>query len=158
MLIRRQLMNDREGTEMKEWRLIYDGNIDTATSLINIESDTQGIPLSDLDLTEWICEMTPVVVKTGQLLVNGLNMRISMPSDNTNADTARPVRIHYTKNPFGAECRAQMVNGNSTIKTDTDMVNALYSNLSNVINNITFSNSTYRAEFTMDTILKIYGR
>lgn len=158
MLIRRQLMNGQEDAEVKEWRLIYDGNIDTATSLINIETDSQGIPLSDLDLTEWICEMTPVVDKTGQLLVNGLNMRMSMPSENTNADTARPVRIHYTKNPFGAECRAQMVNGNSIIKSDTDMVNALYSNFSNVINNITFSNSTHLAEFTTDTILKICGR
>ena len=41
---------------MKEWQLIYDGNLESTTRTIELTKDMNGTPIADLGLTEWICE------------------------------------------------------------------------------------------------------
>lgn len=53
MLRRRMMMaKAQEVEEMKEWQLIYDGNLESATRTIELTKDMNGTPIADLGLTE----------------------------------------------------------------------------------------------------------
>lgn len=65
MLRRRMMAKTQEVEEMKEWQLIYDGNLESATERIELTKDMNGTPIADLGLTEWICEAKFVVEQAG---------------------------------------------------------------------------------------------
>lgn len=75
---RMMLMNGQEVEEMKEWQLIYDGNLESATRRIELTKDMNGTPIADLGLTEWICEAKFVVEQTGVLYVDGISTSVQI--------------------------------------------------------------------------------
>ena len=148
----------QEAEEMKEWKLIYDGNLENATNKIEITKDMNGTPIVDLGLTEWICEAKVVVEQTGGLYVDGIPTGVPINAKNTDASTALKHSIYRKLNPFGSLYMCTAENQNNSIKMSYPNVMNLPSVGTSVIETIVFTNSTWQSKFTTDTYIKIYGR
>ena len=148
----------QEVEEMKEWQLIYDGNLESATKRIELTKDMNGTPIADLGLTEWICEAKFVVEQEGVLYVDGIPTSVQINAKNTDASTALKHSICRKLNPFGSFYMCTYENQNSRIKMSTPNVINLSSVGTSTIESIVFTNSTWQSNFTTDTYIKIYGR
>lgn len=159
MLRRRMMMaKAQEVEEMKEWQLIYDGNLESATRRIELTKDMNGTPIADLGLTEWICEAKFVVDQVGALYVDRIPTNVQINAKNTDASTALKHSICRKLNPFGSFYMCTPENQNNTIKMSAPNVINLSSIGTSAIESIVFTNSTWQSNFTTDTHIKIYGR
>lgn len=152
------MMNTQEVEEMKEWKLIYDGNLESATKTIEITKDMNNTPIADLGLTEWICEAKFVVEQTGGLSVDKIPTSVQINAKNTDASTALKHSCYRKLNPFGSFYACTSENQNSGIKMSSPNVTNLSSMGTSAIESIVFSNTTWQSNFTTDTYIKIYGR
>ena len=152
------LMSGQEEEEMKEWQLIYDGNLESATRRIELTKDMNGTPIADLGLTEWICEAKFVVEQARTLYVDGITTNVQINAKNTDASTALKHSICRKLNPFGSFYMCTFENQNNAIKMSAPNVINLSSVGTSTIESIVFSNSTWQSNFTTDTHIKIYGR
>lgn len=148
----------QEVEEMKEWQLIYDGNLESATRIIELTKDMNGTPIADLGLTEWICEAKFVVEQIGGLYVDGIPTSVQINAKNTDVSTALKHSICRKLNPFGSFYMCTFENQNNTIKMSAPNVINLSSVGMSTVESITFTNSTWQSNFTTDTYIKIYGR
>ena len=148
----------QEVEEMKEWQLIYDGNLESATRRIELTKDMNGTPIADLGLTEWICEAKFVVDQAGVLYVDRISTSVQINAKNTDASTALKHSICRKLNPFGSFYMCTPENQNNTIKMSAPNVINLSSIGTSAIESIVFTNSTWQSNFTTDTHIKIYGR
>ena len=148
----------QEVEDMKEWRLIYDGNLESATRTIEITKDMNGTPIADLGLTEWICEAKFVVEQAGVLYVDRISTSVQINAKNTDASTALKHSICRKLNPFGSFYMCTPENQNNTIKMSAPNVINLSSVGTSAIESIVFTSSTWQSNFTTDTYIKIYGR
>ena len=148
----------QEVEEMKEWQLIYDGNLESATRRIELTKDMNGTPIADLGLTEWICEAKFVVEQTGGLYVDRIPTNVQINAKNTDASTALKHSICRKLNPFGSFYMCTPENQNNTVKMSPPNVINLSSVGTSTIESIVFTNSTWQSNFTTDTYIKIYGR
>ena len=148
----------QEVEEMKEWRLIYDDNLESATGTIELTKDMNGIPIADLGLTEWICEAKFVVEQGGLLYVDRISTNVQINAKNTDASTALKHSICRKLNPFGSFYMCTLENQNNAIKMSAPNVINLSSIGTSAIESIVFTNSTWQSNFTTDTHIKIYGR
>lgn len=159
MLRRRTMMaKAQEVEEMKEWQLIYDGNLESATRRIELTKDMNGTPIADLGLTEWICEAKFVVEQTGVLCVDIIPTGVQINAKNTDVSTALKHSICRKLNPFGSFYMCTFENQNKAIKMSAPNVINLSSVGTSTIKSITFTNSSQQSNFTTDTYIKIYGR
>lgn len=159
MLRRRMMMaKAQEVEEMKEWQLIYDGNLESATRRIELTKDMNGIPIADLGLTEWICEAKFVVEQSGVLHVDIIPTGVQINAKNTDVSTALKHSICRKLNPFGSFYMCTFENQNNTIKMSAPNVINLSSVGTSTIESIIFTNSSWQSNFTTDTYIKIYGR
>ena len=159
MLRRRMMMaKAQEVEDMKEWRLIYDGNLESATRTIEITKDMNGTPIADLGLTEWICEAKFVVEQAGVLYVDRIPTGVQINAKNTDASTALKHSICRKLNPFGSFYMCTPENQNNAIKMSAPNVINLSSIGTSAIESIVFTSSTWQSNFTTDTYIKIYGR
>ena len=140
---------------MKEWVKVFDGNITEKTNVINFNKLPSG---ESFEFDEVVFEIKPVTEQTGSLVLNGINASAVLNTAYTSADTALFISGHMTVNPIGTEAIIISENGNTSIKSGVPNYFNKYSRLSGKITSISFSNSTYRANFTTDTTIKIYGR
>lgn len=140
---------------MKEWVKVFDGNITEKTNVINFNKLPSG---ESFEFDEVVFEIKPVVEQTGIFSVNGINTGCSLTTVHTSVDTALLISGHMVVNPIGVEAIFVSENGNSAIKAGYPNYFNKYSQLSGKITSIYFSNSTYEANFTTDTTIKIYGR
>lgn len=143
---------------MKEWQLIYDGNLESATRRIELTKDMNGTPIADLGLTEWICEAKFVVEQVGGLYVDGISTSVQINAKNTDVSTALKHSICRKLNPFGSFYMCTYENQNNVIKMSPPNVMNISSVGTSTIESITFTNSTWQSKFTTDTYIKIYGR
>ena len=143
---------------MKEWQLIYDGNLESATRRIELTKDMNGTPIADLGLTEWICEAKFVVEKVGGLYVDGISTSVQINAKNTDVSTALKHSICRKLNPFGSFYMCTSENQNNVIKMSPPNVMNISSVGTSTVESITFTNSTWQSNFTTDTYIKIYGR
>ena len=148
----------QEVENMKEWQLIYDGNLESATRTIELTKDMNGTPIADLGLTEWICEAKFVVEQAGTLYVDRIPTNVQINAKNTDASTALKHSICRKLNPFGSFYMCTPENQNNTIKMSVPNVINLSSIGTSAIESIVFTNSTWQSNFTTDTHIKIYGR
>ena len=148
----------QEVENMKEWQLIYDGNLESATRTIELTKDMNGTPIADLGLTEWICEAKFVVEQAGTLYVDRIPTNVQINAKNTDASTALKHSICRKLNPFGSFYMCTTENQNNTIKMSVPNVINLSSIGTSAIESIVFTNSTWQSNFTTDTHIKIYGR
>ena len=148
----------QEVEEMKEWQLIYDGNLESVTRIIELTKDMNGTPIADLGLTEWICEAKFVVEQEGALYVDGIPTNVQISAKNTDASTALKHSICRKLNPFGSFYMCTYENQNKNIKMSTPNVMNISSAGTSTIESIVFTNSTWKSNFTTDTHIKIYGR
>lgn len=148
----------QEVENMKEWQLIYDGNLESATRTIELTKDMNGTPIADLGLTEWICEAKFVVEQAGALYVDRIPTNVQINAKNTDASTALKHSICRKLNPFGSFYMCTPENQNNTIKMSVPNVINLSSIGTSAIESIVFTNSTWQSNFTTDTHIKIYGR
>lgn len=148
----------QEVENMKEWQLIYDGNLESATRTIELTKDMNGTPIADLGLTEWICEAKFVVEQAGTLYVDRIPTNVQINAKNTDASTALKHSICRKLNPFGSFYMCTPENQNNTIKMSVPNVINLSSIGTSAIESIVFANSTWQSNFTTDTHIKIYGR
>lgn len=148
----------QEVEEMKEWQLIYDGNLESATRTIELTKDMNGIPIADLGLTEWICEAKFVVEQVGVLCVDRISTSVQINAKNTDASTALKHSICRKLNPFGSFYMCTPENQNNAIKMGAPNVMNLSSIGTSAIESIVFTSSTWQSNFTTDTYIKIYGR
>ena len=148
----------QEVEEMKEWQLIYDGNLESATRTIELTKDMNGTPIADLGLTEWICEAKFVVEQVGILFVDRISTSVQINAKNTDASTALKHSICRKLNPFGSFYMCTPENKNNTIKMSAPNVINLSSIGTSAIESIVFTNSSWQSNFTTDTYIKIYGR
>lgn len=148
----------QEVEEMKEWQLIYDGNLESATRRIELTKDMNGTPIADLGLTEWICEAKFVVEQAGILYVDIIPTGVQINAKNTDVSTALKHSICRKLNPFGSFYMCTSENQNNTIKMSAPNVINLSSVGTSTIESITFTNSSWQSNFTTDTYIKIYGR
>lgn len=148
----------QEVENMKEWQLIYDGNLESATRTIELTKDMNGTPIADLGLTEWICEAKFVVEQAGTLYVDRIPTNVQINAKNTDASTALKHSICRKLNPFGSFYICTSENQNNTIKMGPPNVMNISSVGTSAIESIVFTNSTWQAKFTTDTHIKIYGR
>lgn len=148
----------QEVEEMKEWQLIYDGNLESATRRIELTKDMNGTPIADLGLTEWICEAKFVVEQAGVLYVDIIPTGVQINAKNTDVSTALKHSICRKLNPFGSFYMCTFENQNNAIKMSAPNVINLSSVGTSTIESITFTNSTWQSNFTTDTYIKIYGR
>ena len=155
---RMMLMNGQEVEEMKEWQLIYDGNLESATRKIELTKDMNGTPIADLGLTEWICEAKFVVEQAGVLYVDIIPTGVQINAKNTDVSTALKHSICRKLNPFGSFYMCTLENQNNAIKMSAPNVINLSSVGTSTIESITFTNSSWQSNFTTDTYIKIYGR
>lgn len=159
MLRRRMMMaKAQEVEEMKEWQLIYDGNLESATRTIEITKDMNGTSIADLGLTEWICEAKFVVEQIGVLYVDRISTSVQINAKNTDASTALKHSICRKLNPFGSFYMCTFENQNNAIKMSAPNVINLSSVGTSAIESIVFTSSTWQSKFTTDTYIKIYGR
>lgn len=158
MLRRRMMAKAQEEEEMKEWQLIYDGNLESATRRIELTKDMNGTPIADLGLTEWICEAKFVVEQAGVLYVDEISMNVQINAKNTDASTALKHSICRKLNPFGSFYMCTAENQNNSVKMGAPNVINLSSIGTSAIESIVFINSTWQSNFTTDTYIKIYGR
>lgn len=158
MLRRRMMAKAQEEEEMKEWQLIYDGNLESATRRIELTKDMNGTPIADLGLTEWICEAKFVVEQAGILYVDGISTNVQINAKNTDASTALKHSICRKLNPFGSFYMCTAENQNNFVKMGAPNVINLSSIGTSAIESIVFTNSTWQSNFTTDTYIKIYGR
>lgn len=143
---------------MKEWQLIYDGNLESATRIIELTKDMNGTPIADLGLTEWICEAKFVVEQTGGLYVDRIPTSVQINAKNTDVSTALKHSVCRKLNPFGSFYMCTSENQNSIIKMSPPNVMNISSVGMSKVESITFTNSTWQSNFTTDTYIKIYGR
>lgn len=156
---RRMMMaKAQEVEEMKEWQLIYDGNLGSATRRIELTKDMNGTPIADLGLTEWICEAKFVVEQAGSLNVDGIPTNVQINAKNTDVSTALKHSICRKLNPFGSFYMCTFENQNNAIKMSAPNVINLSSVGTSAIESIVFTSSTWQSNFTTDTYIKIYGR
>ena len=156
---RRMMMaKAQEVEEMKEWQLIYDGNLESATRRIELTKDMNGTPIADLGLTEWICEAKFVVEQVGVLNVDGISTNVQINAKNTDVSTALKHSICRKLNPFGSFYMCTYENQNNAIKMSAPNVINLSSVGTSTIESIVFVNSSWQSNFTTDTYIKIYGR
>ena len=148
----------QEVEEMKEWQLIYDGNLESATRTIELTKDMNGTPIADLGLTEWICEAKFVVEQAGVLHVDIIPTGVQINAKNTDVSTALKHSICRKLNPFGSFYMCTLENQNNAIKMSAPNVINLSSVGTSTIESITFTNSSWQSNFTTDTYIKIYGR
>ena len=148
----------QEVEEMKEWQLIYDGNLESATRTIEITKDMNGTSIADLGLTEWICEAKFVVEQIGVLYVDRISTSVQINAKNTDASTALKHSICRKLNPFGSFYMCTFENQNNAIKMSAPNVINLSSVGTSAIESIVFTSSTWQSKFTTDTYIKIYGR
>lgn len=148
----------QEVEEMKEWQLIYDGNLESATRKIELTKDMNGTPIADLGLTEWICEAKFVVEQAGVLYVDIIPTGVQINAKNTDVSTALKHSICRKLNPFGSFYMCTFENQNNAIKMSAPNVINLSSVGTSTIESITFTNSSWQSNFTTDTYIKIYGR
>lgn len=148
----------QEVEEMKEWQLIYDGNLESATRRIELTKDMNGTPIADLGLTEWICEAKFVVEQAGVLYVDIIPTGVQINAKNTDVSTALKHSICRKLNPFGSFYMCTFENQNNAIKMSAPNVINLSSVGTSTIESITFTNSSWQSNFTTDTYIKIYGR
>ena len=148
----------QEVEEMKEWQLIYDGNLESVTRIIELTKDMNGTPIADLGLTEWICEAKFVVEQIGGLYVDGIPTSVQINAKNTDVSTALKHSICRKLNPFGSFYMCTFENQNNAVKMSAPNVINLSSVGTSTIESITFMNSTWQSKFTTDTYIKIYGR
>ena len=148
----------QEVEEMKEWQLIYDGNLESVTRTIEITKDMNGTSIADLGLTEWICEAKFVVEQIGVLYVDRISTSVQINAKNTDASTALKHSICRKLNPFGSFYMCTFENQNNAIKMSAPNVINLSSVGTSTIESITFTNSSWQSNFTTDTYIKIYGR
>ena len=148
----------QEVEEMKEWQLIYDGNLESATRRIELTKDMNGTPIADLGLTEWICEAKFVVEQAGILYVDIIPTNVQINAKNTDVSTALKHSICRKLNPFGSFYMCTYENQNNAIKMSAPNVINLSSVGTSTIESITFTNSSWQSNFTTDTYIKIYGR
>lgn len=148
----------QEVEEMKEWQLIYDGNIESATRRIELTKDMNGTPIEDLGLTEWICEAKFVVEQGGVLYVDTIPTSVQINAKNTDASTALKHSICRKLNPFGSFYMCTSENQNNSVKMGAPNVINLSSVGTSTIESIVFTNSSWQSKFTTDTYIKIYGR
>ena len=148
----------QEVEEMKEWQLIYDGNLESATRTIELTKDMNGTPIADLGLTEWICEAKFVVEQAGVLSVDLIPTSVRIDAKNTDVSTALKHSICRKLNPFGSFYMCTCENQNNAIKMSAPNVINLSSVGTSTIESIVFANSSWQSNFTTDTYIKIYGR
>ena len=148
----------QEVEEMKEWQLIYDGNLESVTRIIELTKDMNGTPIADLGLTEWICEAKFVVEQIGGLYVDGIPTSVQINAKNTDVSTALKHSICRKLNPFGSFYMCTFENQNNAVKMSAPNVINLSSVGTSTFESITFMNSTWQSKFTTDTYIKIYGR
>ena len=148
----------QEVEEMKEWQLIYDGNLESATRRIELTKDMNGTPIADLGLTEWICEAKFVVEQAGVLYVDIIPTGAQINAKNTDVSTALKHSICRKLNSFGSFYMCTFENQNNAIKMSAPNVINLSSVGTSTIESITFTNSSWQSNFTTDTYIKIYGR
>lgn len=155
LLRRRFALMRKEDEEMKEWVKVFDGNITEKTNVINFNKLPSG---ESFEFDEVVFEIKPVTEQTGSFVLNGINTSAVLNTAYTSADTALFISGHMTVNPIGTEAIIISENGNTSIKSGVPNYFNKYSRLSGKITSIFFSNSTYKANFTTDTTIKIYGR
>lgn len=148
----------QEVEEMKEWQLIYDGNLESATRRIELTKDMNGTPIADLGLTEWICEAKFVVEQAGVLYADTIPTNVQINAKNTDVSTALKHSICRKLNPFGSFYMCTSESQNNSVKMGAPSVTNLSSVGTSTIESIVFSNSTWQSNFTTDTYIKIYGR
>lgn len=140
---------------MKEWKLIYKGNLEKEAPSITINKMPDG---STFSFDEIIYKIKPVVNMTGTFLTYGImNSRIT--TSETSADTARLFFGHVITNPLGCEGFFTCQNGNPILKSD----NPYYINNYTLLNDgaltyISFASSSANTIFSTATELEIYGR
>ena len=130
----------QEVEEMKEWQLIYDGNLESATRRIELTKDMNGTPIADLGLTEWICEAKFVVEQAGGLYVDGISTSVQINAKNTDASTALKHSICRKLNPFGSFYICTFENQNNAIKMSPPNVMNISSVGTSAIESIVFTN------------------
>lgn len=155
LLERRFLLFKKEDEKMKEWKLIYKGNLEKEASSITINKMPDG---STFSFDEIIYKIKPVVNITGTLLTYGImNSRIT--TSETSADTARLFFGHVITNPLGCEGFFTCQNGNSSLKSDSPYYINNYTLLNDgALTYISFNSSSATTIFSTTTELEIYGR
>lgn len=140
---------------MKEWKLIYKGNLEKEERTITINKMPDS---STFSFDEIIYKIKPVVNVTGTLITYGI-MNSRIQTFETSADTARLFFGHVITNPLGCEGFFTCQNGNVSLKSD----NPYYINNYTLLNDgaltyISFTSSSANTIFSTDTELEIYGR
>lgn len=140
---------------MSDWRLVYKGNIEQETTEIRIDKMPDG---SAFSFKEIIYKIKPVVSTTGVLMsMNIKNIQIS--TYETSSSTARPFFGHLLINPLGCEGIFVSKNSNGGIQSETPLYINDYTLFSDKeFTYINFRNTTYKAVFTTDTEIEVYGR
>ena len=145
----------KEEETVNDWRLIYKGNIEQETTEIRIDKMLDG---SNFSFKEIIYKIKPVVDTTGVLMT--LNMKnIQISTYETSSSTARPFFGHLCINPLGCEGIFVSKNSNGGVQSEEPLYINDYTLFSDKeFTYISFRNTSYKAVFTTDTEIEIYGR